>query len=289
MATTIDAKIVQDLREKTGAGMMDCKKALVESQGDIEKAIEILRLKGAATAEKKAGRVAKDGCVSLHISADEKSGLLFELNCETDFVTNTDQFQALVKDLLKQAVDKKFTSPEQFPQEPIKEAIAKMGEKISVGKIFKFDHSGAGLISSYLHAGNKPGISKLGVLVEASFQKDDTGKNEKAQGLLHDVALQIASMNPEFVSRTEIPKEVLDKEKEIYKEQAKQEGKPEKILDKIAEGKLAKYYSMVCLVDQAFIKDDKITVGQYVQNVSKEIGDEIKIVKFGRIKVGESK
>ncbi len=289
MATTIDAKIVQDLREKTGAGMMDCKKALVESQGDIEKAIEILRLKGAATAEKKAGRAAKDGCVGLHISADGKSGLLFELNCETDFVTNTDQFQALVKDLLKLAVEKKFSSAEQFPTEQIKETIAKLGENISVGKIFRFDHSGAGVVGSYLHPSPKPGISKLGVLVEIGTQNEVSAAHEKVKTFIRDIAMQVASQTPEYVSRTEIPKEIIDKEKEIYKEQAKQEGKPEKILDKIAEGKLAKYYSMVCLTDQLFIKDDKITVGQYIQNVSKEIGDEIKIVKFGRIKVGESK
>lgn len=289
MAENIDAKKVQELREKTGAGMMDCKKALVESQGDFEKAIELLRLKGAATAEKKAGRTAKDGCVVLHISSNGKSGLLFELNCETDFVAKTDQFQALLKDLLKQAVDKKFTSADQFPKEPIKEAIAKLGENITVGKIFRFDHEGPGIVDSYLHSSSKEGLNKLGVLVEAGFQKEESSGNDKVKALLHDVALQIASMNPEYVSRTEISKDILDKEKEIYKEQAKQEGKPEKILDKIAEGKLAKYYSLVCLADQLFIKDDKITVGQYIQNISKEIGDEIKIVKFGRIKVGESK
>jgi elongation factor Ts len=269
----IDAKTVNSLREKTGAGMMDCKKALVETEGDFDKAIEILRKKGMASAEKRAGRAAKDGCIGLHISADAKTAVLMELNCETDFVASTEQFQSLLKELLTEAVDNKFTSKDQFQKEKITEFIAKLGENTTVGNLYRFERNGSGFIGSYLHPSPKPGIFKLGVLVELETATDVNPDDEKLKTL---------------VNRDAVPEEVLQKEKEIYMEQAKQEGKPEKILEKIAVGKLEKFYSMGCLVDQLFIKDDKITVGQLIANVSKEIDNPIKVVKFARIKVGEA-
>ena len=289
MAVNIDSKKVQELREKTGAGMMDCKKALVDAKGDLDKAIEILRLKGAASAEKKADRVAKDGCVATNIASDGKSGVLLELNCETDFVASTDQFQALLKELLNQAAANKFNSAEQFPKEKITETIAKLGENITVGRVFRFESSGPGLVGAYLHPSNKPGISKQGVLVEVGTGNDASTGTEQVKTLVRDIAMQVAAHKADYVSRENIPADIINKEKEIYREQAKQEGKPEKILEKIVDGKLSKFYSLVCLVDQPFIKDDKSTVGQLIQKVSKEINDEIKVIRFGRIKVGESK
>ena len=238
--------------------------------------------------KKRAGRAAKDGCVGLHISADAKTAILMELNCETDFVASTEQFQTLLKELLAEAVDKKFTSKDQFPKDKITEFIAKLGENTTVGNLYRFERNGSGFIGSYLHPSPKPGIFKLGVLVELETATDVNPDDEKLKTLVKDLAMQVASQTPQYVDRDGVPADVLQKEKEIYMEQAKQEGKPEKILEKIAVGKLEKFYSMGCLVDQLFIKDDKITVGQLIANVSKEIGNTIKVVKFARIKVGET-
>jgi len=288
MAVTIDSKMVAQLREKTGAGMMDCKKALTEAEGDVEKAVEILRTKGMATAEKKAGRATKDGSVASYISEDGKTGLLMELNCETDFVACTDQFQGLLKGLMQQAIDKKFENKDQFPKEEITAFIAKLGENTSVGNFARFSVEGNGLIGGYMHPSPKPGIHKLGVLIQLETGAAVAANDEALNALIRDIAMQVASQRPDYVCKDEVPADILQKEKEIYMEQAKQEGKPEKILEKIADGKLHKFYSMVCLVDQSFIKDDKMTVGQMMEAKAKELGYSIKIVRFARFKVGEA-
>jgi elongation factor Ts len=288
MAVTIDSKMVAKLREKTGAGMMDCKKALTEAAGDFDKAIEMLRTKGMATAEKKAGRATKDGSIALSVAADGKSAVLFELNCETDFVACTDQFQTLLKSFLEMAVTQKFTSKDQFPKEQITEFIAKLGENTSVGNYYRYETTGNGLIGQYMHPTPKPGIFKLGVIVEIDAEKEIAPDNETIKTLIRDIAMQVASQRPEYVSRKCVPEEVITKEKEIYMEQSRQEGKPEQMLEKIALGKLNKFYSMVCLIDQPFIKDDKLTVAQLVDKVSKELDNTIKVKRFARIKVGES-
>ncbi len=287
MAVTIDAKTVAKLREITGAGMMDCKKALNDTEGDFDKAIELLRTKGMATAEKKATRVAKDGCVALDISADSKTGIIFELNCETDFVAKNEHFQALLQDLKKQAIEKKFKSKEDFPAEQIKEFIAKLGENTSVGSFARYEANATGYIGCYMHPSPNPNVFKLGVMVEVEAANDPSANKAELATLTRDLAMQIASLMPQYVNSSEIPAEIIQKEKEIYMEQARQEGKKEDFLEKIATGKLNKFYTQVCLIDQAFIKDDKITVKQHVENISKQIGNEIKIVRFARIKVGE--
>lgn len=288
MAVTIDSKMVAQLREKTGAGMMDCKKALTESEGDFDKAIEILRTKGMASAEKKASRATKDGSISMNISEDGKTGLLMEMNCETDFVACTEQFQDLVKGMMQQAIDNKFESKDHFPKEEITAFIAKLGENTSIGNFARFSLTGTGLTGGYLHPSPKPGIHKLGVLIELETGAEVSPSDEKLKTLIRDIAMQVASQKPEYVTRDQVPADVLQKEKEIYMEQAKQEGKPANILEKIASGKLEKFYSMVCLVDQSFIKDDKMTVGQLVEAKAKELGFAVKIVRFARFKVGEA-
>ena len=285
MSVVIDAQVVKDLREKTGAGMMECKKALIEANGNAEEAIDILRKKGAMTAAKKSSRVAADGLIDTYLSSDAQLGVLLELNSETDFVAKTDQFKALLKQILNDVVSKNYTTFVEVPTEPITALIAALGENITLSRFVKYAvQNNPGVVDSYIHPG-----SKLGVMVELTTQTAAAANNPVVKTLAHELAMQIAAASPDFISRNEIPKEVLDKELEIYKEQAKQEGKPEKILDKIAQGKLNKFYGQVCLLEQLYIRDQNITVAKVIEQTSKEAGETITVVRFARYKIGEAK
>ena len=285
MSVVIDAQVVKDLREKTGAGMMECKKALIEANGNAEEAIDILRKKGAMTAAKKSSRVAADGLIDTYLSSDAQLGVLLELNSETDFVAKTDQFKALLKQILNDVVSKNYTTFVEVPTEPITALIAALGENITLSRFVKYAvQNNLGVVDSYIHPG-----SKLGVMVELTTQTAAAANNPVVKTLAHELAMQIAAASPDFISRNEIPKEVLDKELEIYKEQAKQEGKPEKILDKIAQGKLNKFYGQVCLLEQLYIRDQNITVAKVIEQTSKEAGETITVVRFARYKIGEAK
>lgn len=259
---SISAAQVKELREKTGAGMMDCKKALTEANGDFEKAIEILRKKGASVAAKRAERSANEGLVLTKILDDQTKGIILEVNCETDFVAKSDDFVAFaelvmkaienenpadVEALMEISVDGKLIKDE------LNSIIGKIGEKIEISR-FAVESATEGVLVDYVHHG-----SKLGVLVKADNVKPE-GKEELA-GLLKDIAMQIAAMNPGYIAPENVPAEVIEKEKEIYKEIAKKEGKPENILDRIAEGKLKKYYEENTLLEQAYIKDNTKTIG----------------------------
>lgn len=284
MTVAIDAQVVKDLRERTGAGMMDCKKALIESAGDVEKAIEILRKKGVMAATKRAGRVASEGLISGYISPDAKMGVLVELNCETDFVAKTDQFTMLLNQYVNEIAQGNYSSVSEISTQAITEAIAATGENIVLTRFSKFQVNTNGMVDSYIHAG-----AKLGVLVELQTESETGASHPQVRNLAHEIAMQIAAQFPDYVSRNEISKEILDKELEIYREQAKQEGKPEKILDKIAQGKLGKFYTQVCLMEQPYIRDQNISVGKLIEQTGKEIGGTIKIVRFARYKIGEAK
>lgn len=286
----ISAELVKQLREMTGAGMLECKKALEEAQGDIEKAKEILRIKGLAKAEKKAGRETKEGIVQTYVSEDRKVGVILELNCETDFVAKNEQFVELSLNLAKHLASLKENANksggfEDIAQQPyhadstqkvediVKSAIARIGENIKLSRWARFDAEG--YVHAYVH-----GIGRVGVLMEYKADRisDDVLR------LAQDIILQIAAMKPEFVSVEAIPSEVLEREKRILAEQTRQEGKPEHLIDKIVEGKLRKFYQEKVLLEQPFIKDEKKSVKQYIS----ESGLNFEVVRFVRFEVGSA-
>ncbi|NME95012.1 elongation factor Ts [Clostridium cochlearium] len=285
----ITAKMVKELREITGAGMMDCKKALTETNGDTEKAIEVLREKGLAAAAKKSGRIAAEGIVETYISEDQKNASIVEVNCETDFVAANEEFKALVTNIAKQAVNTKATDVETFVDEKyigseegtIKDAVtalvAKLGENMSVRRFKKLSVEN-GIIESYIH-----GDGKIGVLVKLECEKESEVLNEVAK----DIAMQVAAVNPPFLDRTFVDEETLEKEREIYRVQALNEGKPEKIVEKMVEGRINKYYKENCLVEQVWVRNSDYTIEKYVKEKSKEIGADIKVADFVRFEKGE--
>ena len=285
----ISPKLVQELREKTGVGMMDCKRALEEAGGSMDEAVTILRKKGMATAEKKATRAASDGLVAAVISADRKAGALVEVNCETDFVAKTDDFQGLSRHLAQVVLDKSPAETESLltlpdPAEPghsVKDAIvakvAKLGENIQLRRFVRYAGMG-NAVSSYIHAGGK-----IGILLEASVGEGDPARPE-VQELLKELCMQVAAAAPRFVSRTEVTPEVLASEREIYRAQVIAQGKPEAIVDKIVEGKMNKYYEENCLLEQPFIKDTSVRVQDHVASAA---GKSTKVLRFSRFVLGE--
>lgn len=282
----ITAAQVNELRQKTGAGMMDCKKALVEADGDFEKAIEILRKKGAAVASKRAEKSANEGMVLTKVSDDKETGTIVEINCETDFVANSDDFVKFAN-LVLQVVDntKPASVDELLEKNPdlknqLTDVMGKVGEKIQISR-FAFESAPGGMIADYIHLG-----SKLAVLVK--FENAAESKDDFA-GIGKDIAMQVAAMKPICVTREEVPKELIDKEIEIYKELARKEGKPDNILDKIAQGRLNKYYQENCLIEQAFIKDNTKTIGDLLKEYNTKHGSQIKISLFYRFHLGDVK
>ena len=285
----ITAQMVKELRERTGAGMMNCKKALNEANGDTEKAIEILREKGLSAAAKKSSRIASEGLVKTYISEDGKLASIVEVNCETDFVSVNEDFVGFADNLAKQSALTRETTVEELEKEKyiaddtktVKDAlvdlIAKLGENMAVRRFKKFSVS-KGLIESYIHGGGR-----IGVLVKLECEKESPVLKEVAK----DVAMQVAAANPLFLDKSTVDSNALEKEKEIYKVQALNEGKPEKIVDKIVMGKVQKYYKENCLVNQVWVKDSDFTIEKYLKGKSKEVGAEIKISDFVRFEKGE--
>jgi elongation factor Ts len=285
----ISAQVVKELREKTGAGMMDCKKALSHTEGDMEKAIEFLREKGLAAAAKKAGRVAAEGIVETFISEDKKVGAMVEFNCETDFVAANEDFIAVAKNIAKQAsassaktveelVEEKYIADESVTiKEAVTALIAKLGENMTVRRFQKFAVE-KGVVQSYIHGGGR-----IGVLVELACDNSSDVLLEVAK----DVAMQVAAANPLFLDRNSVDNAAIEKEKEIYRAQALNEGKPEKIVDKMVEGRVQKYLKEVCLVDQVWVKNPDLTITKYLQDKSKEVGAPISIASYARFERGE--
>ncbi len=281
---TITAAQVNELRQKTGAGMMDCKKALTESNGDFEKAIEILRKKGAAVASKRAEKSANEGVILTKVSNDKKSGVIVEVNCETDFVAKSDDFVNFANDVV-QTVDsfkpanvKDMLEKNENIKNELTDVMGKVGEKIEISR-FAIEEAPNGMLVDYVHLG-----SKLGVLVKF----DNVNKDEFSE-LGKDIAMQVAAMKPMCVYREEVSKDVIDKEMDIYKELARKEGKPEQILEKIAQGRLNKFYEENCLTEQAFIKDNSKTVGNLLKEFNTKHNSQIKIVLFRRFHLGDEK
>ncbi len=271
------AKDVMALRERTGAGMMDCKKALTACDGDAEKAVDFLREKGLAAAAKKAGRIAAEGLVGDYVSADRKVGVIVEVNCETDFVAKTDDFKAFVAAIAKQVAEKNPATVEELLEQPyvddpsetintlLNAAVAKIGEKISIRRFARAE----GIVDTYVHLGGK-----IGVLVDVEGEADATA--------LHDVSMQIAAAKPSCISREDVNQADLEKEKEILRAQALNEPKPkpEAIIEKMVNGRIEKYYKEVCLIEQPFVKEPDISVKQM-------IGGKFKVLSFTRFEMGE--
>jgi elongation factor Ts len=281
----ITPQMVKELRDKTGAGMGDCKNALTDSNGDMEKAIEILRKKGAASAAKRSDRSANEGLIASKVSADNKTAIILEVNCETDFVARNAEFVNYVSKISEALITNNVSSIDDLykvslgtltVQDLHNEILAKFSEKIEIRR-FEILKTG-GFFADYIHAG-----SKLAVLVECNLSE----LNSKAFALLRDVAMQIAAMNPQFISRNDVSKEKTEKEIEIYKEFAINEGKKPEIADKIAIGKLEKFYQEQCLVEQTFVKDPGKVVNDVIKEISSEAGSEAKILKFRRYYLGE--
>ena len=283
----ISAQLVKELREMTGAKMMDCKKALVETEGNIEKAIEFLREKGLADAAKKSGRVAAEGIVKTYISEDKKKGSVVELNCETDFVAANDEFVAFAERLAEMAVEtgvetveallnEKFTA-ETTVSDALKALIAKLGENMTVRRFTTFAIEN-GVVKSYIHGGGR-----IGVLVEVACDTASDVLDEVAK----EVCMQIAAANPLFLSEDQVDAASIEKEKEIYRVQALNEGKPENIVEKMVEGRIKKYYKEVCLLDQLWVKDNDKTIAKFLAEKSKEVGSPITVTRFVRYERGE--
>jgi elongation factor Ts len=285
----ITSGMVKELREKTGAGLMDCKAALTASDGGMEAAIDYLRTKGLAAAAKKSSRIASEGVVYAHVEGN--SGTLIEVNCETDFVARTDAFVALAKDIAAlvnakapRDVDEALLLPAGgggHLGERLVEAVAKIGEKISFRRFARLETPAgtSGMVVPYIHAGGK-----IGVIVAVSGADRS---NVAVASLAKDLAMQVAAANPTYVGRNDVPAQVIEHEKTIYREQAKASGKPDKILDKIADGKLEKYFGDFCLVEQAFIKDPDRKVSQLIADAGKAAGAPIAVSAFARFQVGE--
>jgi elongation factor Ts len=274
----ITAALVGKLREITNAGLMDCKRALSETQGDLDKAVDVLRKRGIARAAIKAAREAKEGAIAQYIQPGARLGVLIEVNCETDFVAKNDQFRTFCEE-----VAKALASDPKADLEGMRTAlVAKIGENIRISRHQRLEVTGNGLIGGYIHTG-----AKVGVLVEVGAGKEATVANDEFRQLVRDITLQIAAANPIAVSREHIDPAVVAKEKEIAAEQVK--NKPPQAVAKIIEGKLEKFYQSFCLVDQGFVKkNSEITVKEHVAGVAKQVGDEITIRRFIRFQVGEA-
>ena len=287
----ITAGMVKELREMTGAGMMDCKKALTEADGSMEKAVELLREKGLAASAKKAGRIASEGMVAVYLSDDNKIGAIVEVNSETDFVAKNDEFQGFVEAVANQVVDSEAADLDAFMAEAweadttktvkdaLVEKIAVIGENLNIRRFEKVAADN-GVVVPYIHGGGR-----IGVLVVA----DTDVVNDEIKAALKNVAMQVAAMSPKYVSREEVSQDYLDHEKEILLAQAKKENpeKPENIIEKMIIGRLNKELKEICLLDQVYVQDSDLTVGKYVDKVAKENGANVKVTKFVRFETGE--
>lgn len=287
----ITASLVKELREKTNVGMMECKKALTETNGDLEAAIKYLRERGIAKAAGKADREASEGIIAARLSDDGKSGILVEVNCETDFVSRNDGFVSFVDEIadtlaasdaksLEEALAVKHgdLSVEDF----VKAKVLELGENIRLRKFERFSLSDNGTIAQYIHMGGK-----VGVLLEVSANNGDTAAKEAFRDLVKDVTLHIAAAAPKGLAREDISEETVEAEKEIYRVQLANEGKPAEMIEKIIMGKIGKFYSENCLLEQAFVKDADITIKKLVEKVGKDLGDTLAIKRFVRFGLGE--
>ena len=306
----ITASDVKELRGRTGAGMMECKKALQEASGDMEEAVTILRKAGAAKAEKKASRSTGEGRVSSHVASDGRTGALVEVNCETDFVARTEDFKsfgaALAEHVAQRAprfvsaedaaeagagaggehlVDQKLASAGAMTVgQALEEKIARLGENMKIRRFARLavEPGAYGRVATYVHAGDK-----IGVLVEIACSSEAAAASDEMRELGRDIAMHVAAANPRFVGRDEVTQSVLDREREIYRALALNEGKPEAVVDKVVEGRISKYYAEACLLEQPFVKNPDVTVARLTKDKAAKLGGTVEVRRFVRLAVGD--
>jgi elongation factor Ts len=283
----ISAADVKKLRDQTGAGMMDCKAALEEAGGNFDEATTILRKKGLASAARKAGRATSEGLIGNAVSADHSTGTLVEVNCETDFVANTDDFKQLIRNVLAEidkagdaASDAWLQDPNGPIQPMVQALIGKLGENMAVPRLVRY--AGKGYVGQYIHMGGK-----LGVQVEFSGVTADVAAKDEFTTLVKEIAMQIAAASPTYATRSEVPADAREKEKSIYRAQMESSGKPANVIEKIVDGKLGSFYSQVVLLDQPSIRDPKMSVADVIAGTNKQLGATIAVTRFARLKVGE--
>ncbi|MDG0995313.1 MAG: translation elongation factor Ts [Akkermansiaceae bacterium] len=286
----ITASAVQELRKITNAGMMACKKALTETDGDLDAAVKILREKGIVKSAGRADRETSEGLIAANVSDSGDTGVLVEVNCETDFVAKNEGFGAFVSDITStisasDASDAEAATALSFQDGTVQDALgakfSELGEVIKVKQVTRYNLDGNGTIASYIHMGGK-----VGVLLELGAENADTAANETFQGLARDICLHIAALNPAGLTRDDLDASTIEEENEINRKQLEAEGKPAEIIDKILIGKINKFFSESCLIDQAFVKDDKTSVKQHIAAVGKEIGDTLTIRRYARFNIG---
>ncbi len=290
----ITAAEINELRKSTGAGMLDCKKALEENQGDFEKAIDYLRTKGLAAAAKKSGRAATEGMVAAFLSDDQKSGVLVEINSETDFVAKNDKFQSFVSDIGRHIL---LLSPpdcatmlsqpycndsSKTVQEYLSESISVIGENIQIRRFVRFNVAGNGMVGSYIHAGGK-----IGVLVQAETPPVTEANADVLKCFVKDIAMHAAAAAPRYVSRDQVPSDVVEREKDIYRAKAKESGKPDAIIGKITDGQINKFYADICLNEQVYVKDTDKSITQVMKEAGKAAGGDLSVCCFERYVLGE--
>ena len=289
----ITASMVKELRECTGAGMMECKKALSEADGDLSAAIDILRTRGLAALAKKAGRATNEGTIAAYVTADGTVGVLVEVNSETDFVGRNEEFTSFAAELAEHIAAEAPTDVEQLMTQTIAargltveqvfgEKVGKLGENMGVARFVREDISGDGAVASYIHGGGRIGVLVTFAVPSAAAATDGFKTFAK------DVAMQVAAASPLFTSRDDVPANVIEHELAIYKAQAAESGKPEQIQEKMAQGRLEKYFKEVCLVEQVFVKNPDISVSQYAAQTGKALGAEIAVAGFTRFVLGDS-
>ena len=280
----ITAQLVKELREMTGAGMMDCKKALVEVEGDLEKAVDWLRQKGMAKAAKKSGRATSEGLVTVTLSDDGKTVAMASLLCETDFVARGEQFQTMAANLAKSVLDKApadAVALEALMGEEVTQLIASVGENMQIGKFARHTKPGeSSVIGQYIHAN-----SKIGVLVFLTCGKAESAARPEVQELAKNIAMQVAAASPMALDAASLDQAAVEREREVYRQKALEEGKPANIVDKIADGAVKKFQKDVCLMEQPYIRDDKKTISDIVRETGKTVGDEITVTGFERIQL----
>jgi len=287
----ITAAIVKELRDKTNAGMMDCKKVLTETNGDIEASIKLLRERGIAKAGAKADRAANEGIITARVNAASTSAILMELNCETDFVSKNESFQAFVADIAdilaaESAADHTAAlavkKGELTIEDTVKTKVVEIGENLQFRKYARYDAAPGGVVTTYIHP---PG--KVGVLLEVATTKPETGASESFRELIKDLTLHIAACAPKGLSRDDIPQAIVDNELDIFRARLAESGKPANIIENILKGQIGKFFAESCFLEQAFVKDDKVTINQLLEQKGKELGDTLSVTRFVRFGLGE--
>ncbi len=278
MSVTISAALVKELRDATNVGMMECKKALQDAEGDKDKAFQLLRERGLAIATKKAERTAADGLIDATVNGGGKVGAMIEVNCETDFVARNETFQAFVSQLLGKAL----ASDEDLTvscKDEVAAKVAEIGENLVLKRHIRFEQTGAGVVASYVHLGGK-----VGVLLQVGCEQDASVQNEGFKNMVKDITHHIAFANPQALDRSGIDAATIENERQLFAKQA--EGKPANVVEKIVEGKVNKFYAQVCLLEQVFVKDSDVTIGELLARTGKELGDTFRIERYVRYEIG---